>query len=400
MPENYKQYDGRWAGYPYAGENMSAAGCGPTAVADIAGVLPTEIADWLTAHGYASNGYGTSWYGPTAALDAYGLNGQQLNSGSLYGSAGTSAENTWLSKMKTGSYYGILLMGPGNFTSGGHFICIVQTDANNRCYVHDPASAARDGWHNWSDFSGDVKIFYLADKKGGGGQPETPDVSRPGDWSPIGTATCTDNGVYFRSTPAIRNDNILYQLDAGNRFEIDGYKTGSWVRGYVNGVGVGYIHENYVAYDNPAQDPDNQPSAPVTVTGDSYTVQAGDTLSEIAAAMDVSTADLAAYNGISNPDVISVGQVIRKPGSGNNNQDGGTAYMFEVRVITLGAQGNDVLLLQEILKARGYYNGALDKSFGPETQAALIAYQTDRQGGAGEVDGVAGPKCWADMIAL
>ena len=86
--------------------------------------------------------------------------------------------------------------------------------------------------------------------------------------------------------------------------------------------------------------------------------------------------------------------------STNTSTTGGTAYMFEVRVITLGAQGNDVLLLQEILKARGYYNGALDKSFGPETQAALIAYQTDRQGGAGEVDGVAGPKCWADMIAL
>ena len=47
--------------------------------------------------------------------------------------------------------------------------------------------------------------------------------------------------------------------------------------------------------------------------------------------------DLAAYNGISNPDVISVGQVIRKPRSGNNNQNGGTAYMFGVRVITLGA---------------------------------------------------------------
>ena len=86
--------------------------------------------------------------------------------------------------------------------------------------------------------------------------------------------------------------------------------------------------------------------------------------------------------------------------STNTSTTGGTAYMFEVRVITLGAQGNDVLLLQEILKARGYYNGALDKSFGPETQAALIAYQTDRQGGAGEVDGVAGPKCWADLIAL
>lgn len=249
--QNYKQYDSRWAGRAYAGENMSAAGCGPTATADIIGVLPTEIADWMTSHGYASNGYGTSWYGPTAALDAYGYNGQQLNSGSLYGSGGTSTENTWLSKMKTGKYYGILLMGPGNFTSGGHFICITQTDSNNRCYVHDPASSSRDGWHNWSAFQGDVKVFYLADNKSGG-QASSGGGSKPSDWTPIGTATCTDSPVNFRSTPAIRNDNILCQLNAGNRFEVDGYTTGVWVRGYVANVGVGYIHEDYVKYDQPA----------------------------------------------------------------------------------------------------------------------------------------------------
>ena len=51
----------------------------------------------------------------------------------------------------------------------------------------------------------------------------------------------------------------------------------------------------------------------VNVSGDTYTVQKGDTLSEIAAAMGVSVSDLAAYNGIGNPDVINVGQVIRKP---------------------------------------------------------------------------------------
>lgn len=51
----------------------------------------------------------------------------------------------------------------------------------------------------------------------------------------------------------------------------------------------------------------------VNVSGDTYTVQKGDTLSEIAAAMGVSVSDLAAYNGISDPDVINVGQVIRKP---------------------------------------------------------------------------------------
>lgn len=51
----------------------------------------------------------------------------------------------------------------------------------------------------------------------------------------------------------------------------------------------------------------------VNVPGDTYTVQKGDTLSEIAAAMGVSVSDLAAYNDISNPDVINVGQVIKKP---------------------------------------------------------------------------------------
>lgn len=249
--QNYKQYDSRWAYRAYAGETMSAAGCGPTATADIVGVLPTEIADWMTSHGYASNGYGTSWYGPAAALDAYGYNGQQLNSGSLYGSGGTSTENTWLSKMKTGKYYGILLMGPGNFTSGGHFICITDVDSSNRCHVHDPASASRDGWHPWSDFYGDVKIFYLADRQSGGGSGS----STPSSWVPIGTATCTDNSVNFRSTPAVRNDNIITRLDAGNRFEVDGYTTGDWVRALVANVGIGYIHKDYVKYDTPAPTP-------------------------------------------------------------------------------------------------------------------------------------------------
>lgn len=307
MPENYKQYDSRWANRAYAGQNMAAAGCGPTATADIICKLPTEIADWMTAHGYASNGYGTYWYGPTASLEAYGFTARQLNSSSLYGVRGGSAENEWLSNMKTGKYYGILLMGPGVFTAGGHFICITQTDKNNRCYVHDPASAARDGWHNWSDFQGCVKVFYLAEKKDSGG-------SKP-------------------------------------------------------------------------------------VSGGSYTVKSGDTLSKIAADWGVTVAELAEYNGIPNPNIINVGQIIKIP-SKNQNSNEGAAYMFEVRKIQVGSQGNDVLLAQEILKSRGFYKGNLDKSFGEQTKAAVIAYQEDRKGGAGPVDGIVGEKCWQDMIAL
>lgn len=139
-----------------------------------------------------------------------------------------------------------------------------------------------------------------------------------------------------------------------------------------------------------------------TAVGDSYTVKPGDTLSWIAKSMGVSTAELAAYNGIKNPDVINVGQVIRKPvkNTESNNNDGGVAYMFEVREIKIGDSGNDVLLAQEILGSRGYYEGALDRKFGNLMDAATKDYQKDRGGAAGPVDGIIGKKCWADMIAL
>ena len=59
-------------------------------------------------------------------------------------------------------------------------------------------------------------------------------------------------------------------------------------------------------------------SGNTNVTGDSYIVQKGDTLSAIAKSMGVSVDELASYNGISNPDVINVGQIIKNPNSANS----------------------------------------------------------------------------------
>ena len=47
-----------------------------------------------------------------------------------------------------------------------------------------------------------------------------------------------------------------------------------------------------------------------------YTVQKGDTLSKIANKYGTTYQKLASYNGIANPNVISVGQKIKIPGSG------------------------------------------------------------------------------------
>ena len=73
--------------------------------------------------------------------------------------------------------------------------------------------------------------------------------SASSSWKATGTATCTDNGVNVRATP---NGTILGQLNKGNRFEVDGTKSGDWVHIKVAGYGIGYMHKDYVKYDGAA----------------------------------------------------------------------------------------------------------------------------------------------------
>lgn len=82
-------------------------------------------------------------------------------------------------------------------------------------------------------------------------------------------------------------------------------------------------------------------------------------------------------------------------------------YSIILHELQLGSQGPDVLLIEEILKARGYYKGVLDMDFGPKCDAALRKYQQDRIndgmniGGAdGKPDGVCGRDTWADLLGM
>lgn len=76
---------------------------------------------------------------------------------------------------------------------------------------------------------------------------------------------------------------------------------------------------------------------------------------------------------------------------------GSSDFMFSVAQIKRGDQGVDVLLLQEILKARGLYTGELDGSFGSGTEAALFEYQKRRAPHLA-VDGICGPATWKDLL--
>ncbi len=83
--------------------------------------------------------------------------------------------------------------------------------------------------------------------------------------------------------------------------------------------------------------------------------------------------------------------------------------MFGVKTVRKGEKGNHVLLVQEILKARGFKGKdgkdlKLDKDCGDNMVHAIKQYQKAREkvdpGICGGVDGIAGEKTLRDMIAL
>ena len=64
-------------------------------------------------------------------------------------------------------------------------------------------------------------------------------------WKATGTATATVNDLNVRKTP---NGLVLRKVNKGNRFEVDGKKSGVWVHVKVENV-IGYIHKDYIKYD-------------------------------------------------------------------------------------------------------------------------------------------------------
>ena len=82
----------------------------------------------------------------------------------------------------------------------------------------------------------------------------------------------------------------------------------------------------------------------------------------------------------------------------------GGNYMFEPKMVSKGDTGLSVLLLQEILKARGFKGKdgkdlKLDRDAGTNTIHALTKYQESRKGVL-EADGICGDKTWKDLIAI
>ena len=99
--------------------------------------------------------------------------------------------------------------------------------------------------------------------------------SKAETWKATGTATCGGNGVYVRSGPGKSHDP-LGQLNKGQRFEVDGKTSGEWVHIKVAGIGIGYMHKDYVVYDQPTASASSWKAiGTATCTGQGVNVRSG-----------------------------------------------------------------------------------------------------------------------------
>ena len=132
------QWDERWGYSQYAGELMGLSGCGPTCLSmvclyllDDASYTPRYIAQFATENGYSVSGNGSSWTLISKGGEKLGLDVTEI----------PLDENRIIRNLEVGNPI-ICVMGPGFFTSTGHFIVMTGYE-DGYIKVNDPNSPNR-----------------------------------------------------------------------------------------------------------------------------------------------------------------------------------------------------------------------------------------------------------------
>ncbi len=131
----FLQWDQRWGYTPYGSDVAGLTGCGPVCLAMAGFYLtgderfsPDQVLEFAKKEGYCVPGNGTSWKLISEGGEKLGLDVEEL----------PLHQSTMEQELEKG-YPIICVMGPGDFTSSGHYIVLtgVQDDAFT---VNDPNS--------------------------------------------------------------------------------------------------------------------------------------------------------------------------------------------------------------------------------------------------------------------
>ena len=130
----YRQSDKLWGDMSFGCSTIGPSGCGPSALAMAISYKKNEIitpAEVVTEIGGADTGYycpgkGSYWTLIDDCPEMYGLKCARVSTSEV------------IDCLRVGNPV-IAIMGPGQFTSGGHFITLSGVDEDDRIYVNDSA---------------------------------------------------------------------------------------------------------------------------------------------------------------------------------------------------------------------------------------------------------------------
>lgn len=187
QPVSYLQTDSRWKSKPYrvTGENstIGSAGCGPTCAAMVIAtmkdkaVTPVETCAWSVAHGYKALNQGTYYSYFRPQLAAYGIECKQLLGSRIINQPNHPIHDQVKEYLAQG-YYVIALMGPGTWTTGGHFVLLWGWDDKVR--INDPASTKEARLNgDPTTFRNEARCYWLVDARSFNNNDDEEDETMP-----------------------------------------------------------------------------------------------------------------------------------------------------------------------------------------------------------------------------
>lgn len=156
----FLQWDKRWGYLDYGDDVAGLTGCGPVCLSMVAFYLtkdpamsPDNLIRFALEEGYCSRGNGSSWTLISEGAGKLGLCATEL----------PLVEGMIRGYLETGAPI-ICAMGPGDFTTTGHFIVLTGLE-DGKLRVNDPNSVARsEALWEYEQISGQIRNLWVVQK--------------------------------------------------------------------------------------------------------------------------------------------------------------------------------------------------------------------------------------------
>ena len=157
----FLQWDQRWGYAEYGSDCIGITGCGPTCLAMAGYYLtgdesfnPQTVAEFAEKNGYYAAGYGSSWTLISEGGEKLGLDVTEI----------PLVKKRITDNLEVGNPI-IMAMGPGDFTTTGHYIVVTGLE-EGLLRINDPNSQANSNrlW-SYEELEGQIRNLWVIRKK-------------------------------------------------------------------------------------------------------------------------------------------------------------------------------------------------------------------------------------------